>query len=96
MRMELRPTAPVPILLHQHLQAGDASGVRNYFVNPARSHPGHTFQGGIAIETEGIPKFRRYGGYSAYAEGWALYWRVPGDELGLYGDPYVRFGKTER
>jgi len=55
--------------------------------------PGHVFQGSVARSLTNIPEFRKFYGNSAYAEGWALYCESLGDKLGLYKEPYDRFGR---
>lgn len=55
--------------------------------------PGHHMQIAIAQELTGIPRFRKFGGNTAYAEGWALYAEYFPKEFGFYTDPYQDFGR---
>ncbi|WOH35755.1 DUF885 domain-containing protein [Thalassotalea fonticola] len=55
--------------------------------------PGHHFQISIQQEVQGLPMFRKFGGYTVFAEGWALYAESLGKEMGMFSDPYQWYGR---
>jgi len=55
--------------------------------------PGHHFQISLAQELENVPTFRRYLSFTAFVEGWGLYSEELGEFMGIYEDPYDKFGQ---
>ena len=78
----------VPIL--DATKFSTTSGMESLFLHEAI--PGHHYQVSLQQENTSLPKFRRFGSYPAFSEGWALYCESLGPELGLYTNPYQRMG----
>ena len=80
-----------------YINQKNMNAVQKHIMNSLAYHegaPGHHFQIAIQQELQGIPKFRMFGGYSAYSEGWALYSERLAYEAGLYEGMLMRnFGR---
>jgi uncharacterized protein (DUF885 family) len=81
-----------------YYNAYDLPSRSNYGVETLYLHeavPGHHFQISLAQENEKLPAFQRFGGNTAFAEGWALYAESLGPDLGMFTDPYQLQGRYE-
>ncbi|QJB70036.1 DUF885 domain-containing protein [Parasphingorhabdus halotolerans] len=75
------------------LPSRNTSGITTLYLHEGA--PGHHFQISLAQENEALPNFMRFGGNTAFVEGWALYAEKLGYDMELYNDPYQRFGHLD-
>lgn len=75
------------------LPSRSISGITTLYLHEGA--PGHHFQISLAQENEALPNFMRFGGNTAFVEGWALYSEKLGFPMGLFDDPYQRFGHLD-